>query len=73
MKVFNKSPENPWLVSIVAALGYLVDVYDLVLFSVLRQPSLVDLGLSPEALLNEGVALLNIQMAGMLIGGILWG
>lgn len=58
---------------IVAALGYFVDVYDLVLFSIVRVPSLMDLGLSGHALLNQGMLLLNLQMAGMLIGGILWG
>lgn len=58
---------------IVAALGYFVDIYDLVLFSIIRVPSLKSLGLSGTALINQGVFLLNMQMAGMLIGGILWG
>jgi MFS family permease len=58
---------------IVAALGYFVDIYDLVLFSIVRVPSLKSLGLSGQELIDNGVYLLNMQMAGMLIGGILWG
>lgn len=58
---------------IVAALGYFVDIYDLVLFSIVRVPSLKALGLSGQELIDNGVLLLNMQMAGMLIGGIIWG
>ena len=58
---------------LVAALGYLVDMYDLFLFSVVRVPSLLSLGISQEALLDDGIILLNLQMAGLLIGGIFWG
>jgi MFS family permease len=58
---------------IVAALGYFVDIYDLVLFSIVRVPSLKSLGFSGQELIDNGVYLLNMQMAGMLIGGILWG
>ncbi len=58
---------------IVAALGYFVDVYDLIVFSVVRIQSLKDLGLQGEALTDTGVMILNIQMAGMLLGGIFWG
>lgn len=57
----------------VAALGYFVDVYDLILFSVVRNPSLKSLGLSGADLLNQGLNLMNVQMGGMLLGGILWG
>ncbi|MEK6482187.1 MFS transporter [Catalinimonas sp. 4WD22] len=57
----------------VAALGYLVDMYDLFLFSIVRVPSLSDLGLSGSQLLDDGVLLLNMQMAGLLVGGIFWG
>ncbi len=59
--------------TIVAALGYFVDVYDLVLFSIVRVPSLQALGLQGDELLDQGVLLLNMQMIGMLIGGVLWG
>ena len=58
---------------IVAALGYFVDIYDLVLFSIVRVPSLKSLGVEGKALTDYGVDLLNMQMAGMLVGGILWG
>lgn len=57
----------------VAALGYLVDMYDLFLFSVVRVPSLKSLGISGDSLMNDGITLLNMQMAGLLIGGVLWG
>lgn len=65
-KVFN-------LTVIVAALGYFVDIYDLVLFSIVRVASLKSLGLTDAEVLEKGVFLLNMQMAGMLIGGLLWG
>ncbi len=58
---------------IVASLGYFVDIYDLVLFSIIRVPSLKALGVSGQALIDNGIFLLNMQMAGMLLGGILWG
>lgn len=58
---------------IVAALGYFVDVYDLILFGIVRIPSLKSLGYSGNQLLNYGVMLLDVQMAGMLLGGIVWG
>ncbi len=58
---------------LVAALGYLVDMYDLFLFSVVRVPSLKGLGIDGDRLLSDGLLLLNAQMAGLLIGGIFWG
>jgi MFS family permease len=58
---------------LVAALGYLVDMYDLFLFSVVRIPSLLSIGIAPERLMDDGIILLNLQMAGLLIGGIFWG
>jgi putative MFS transporter len=58
---------------IVAALGYFVDIYDLLLFSIVRIPSLQALKVPAEQLLDQGVYLINMQMGGMLIGGILWG
>ncbi|MGV3504095.1 MAG: MFS transporter [Adhaeribacter sp.] len=58
---------------IVAALGYMVDMYDLFLFNIVRVPSLKELGLSGEELFTKGLLILNVQMAGMLLGGILWG
>jgi MFS transporter, putative metabolite:H+ symporter len=61
------------LTVIVAALGYFVDIYDLVLFSIVRVASLKSFGLSDAEVLETGVYLLNMQMAGMLTGGLLWG
>jgi len=58
---------------LVAALGYLVDMYDLFLFNIVRVPSLKSLGLVDDQLLKTGIWLLNLQMAGMLIGGMFWG
>lgn len=58
---------------LVSALGYFVDIYDLILFGIVRVPSLKSMGLQGEQLINTGVFLLNMQMAGMLIGGIIWG
>lgn len=61
------------LAILVAALGYFVDVYDLVIFSVVRRESFADLGLSVEQSAQYGIWVLNIQMCGMLVGGLLWG
>ena len=58
---------------LVSALGYFVDVYDLLLFSIVRVESLRDLGVADADMLDRGVLLLNAQMAGLLLGGILWG
>ena len=58
---------------IVAALGYFVDIYDLLLFGIVRVPSLQDLGLTPEQVSQVGTRILNWQMGGLLIGGIIWG
>jgi len=58
---------------VVAALGYFVDIYDLLLFGIVRVPSLKALGISGSDLLQQGVYLLNMQMIGMLLGGIVWG
>jgi MFS family permease len=58
---------------IVAALGYFVDIYDLLLFSIVRRPSLISLGVPEEQLFDQGEFLLQAQMTGLLIGGIIWG
>lgn len=58
---------------IVAALGYFVDIYDLLLFGIVRIPSLQSLGLSPDQISSTGASILNWQMSGLLVGGILWG
>jgi putative MFS transporter len=56
-----------------AALGYFVDLYDIVIFGVVRVASLNDLGITGAANTSWGIHLLNLQMVGMLIGGVLWG
>jgi MFS transporter, putative metabolite:H+ symporter len=58
---------------IVAALGYFVDIYDLLLFSITRVPSLRSLGLSEAEVLSQGESIIMWQMAGLLLGGIIWG
>jgi MFS family permease len=55
---------------LVGALGYFVDVYDLILFSIIRKPSMTELGLNP---IIDGENILSIQMIGLLLGGIIWG
>jgi predicted MFS family arabinose efflux permease len=61
------------LAVLVAALGYFVDIFDIVLFGVLRQDSLTDLGFIGAANGEMGLLLTNLQMIGMLVGGVLWG
>ncbi|TCC88730.1 MFS transporter [Pedobacter frigiditerrae] len=58
---------------IVAALGYFVDIYDLLLFGIVRIPSLTEMGLNEEQRSAVGASILNWQMIGLLLGGILWG
>ena len=71
LKQGHTNPLN--IVVIVAALGYFVDIYDLILFSIVRVPSLQEIGLASGEIKNAGVYLLNMQMIGMLLGGIVWG
>ena len=61
------------LAVIVGALGYFVDVYDLLLFSIIRVPSLRSIGLTADQVTRDGLLIINIQMLGLLIGGIIWG
>lgn len=58
---------------LVSALGYFVDIYDLLLFGIVRIPSLRTLGVPDAAMKEIGALLLNYQMFGMLLGGIFWG
>jgi putative MFS transporter len=57
----------------VAALGYFVDVYDLLLFSIVRHTSVMSLGATAETIIEDSAHIINWQMSGLLIGGILWG
>ena len=61
------------IVVLVAALGYFVDIYDLLLFNIVRVESLAELGLDQEGIRVEGERIIGIQMIGLLIGGIIWG
>lgn len=62
------------VIVIVAALGYFVDIYDLILFGIVKNPSLIDLGYTDKNdLFSKGNFLLSMQMAGMLLGGIFFG
>ncbi len=73
MQTFTPTQKIKHLLSfpvIVAALGYFVDIYDLLLFGIVRVPSLRDMGLDVDV---AGTLILNYQMTGLLLGGILWG
>lgn len=72
MNQTNKS-KNIALIILVASLGYFVDIYDLILFSVVRVKSLKDLGVADGDMLSVGATIINSQMLGMLVGGIIWG
>lgn len=58
---------------LIAALGYFVDIYDLVLFSVVRVASLKGIGIESDEMMSVGALLLNMQLTGFLIGGLIWG
>jgi MFS family permease len=58
---------------IVAALGYFVDIYDLLLFTIVREPSLHGIGITDAGMIAASTKILNWQMIGLLIGGLVWG
>ncbi|MFN5642215.1 MAG: MFS transporter [Sphingobacteriales bacterium] len=58
---------------VVAALGYFVDIYDLLLFTIVREPSIRDLGVTDAGMLEASTKIINWQMMGLLIGGVVWG
>ncbi|MCL4637563.1 MULTISPECIES: MFS transporter [Olivibacter] len=62
-----------WLLVLVASLGYFVDIYDLVIFSIVRVQSFKDIGVPLENMRTDGEYVLNMQMIGLLLGGLLWG
>lgn len=73
MKQFTRKEKLKILFSfpvIIASLGYFVDIYDLLLFGIVRIQSLTDLGLDVD---KVGTMIINYQMIGMVLGGILWG
>ncbi len=74
----DSNKQNLWLrygIIIVASLGYFVDIYDLILFNVVKKESMIALlpNAAAEELKNTGMFLFNMQMIGMLVGGLLWG
>jgi MFS transporter, putative metabolite:H+ symporter len=58
---------------IVAALGYFVDIYDLLLFTIVKAPSMRGVGATDLTMLADSTRVINWQMTGLLIGGIAWG
>src|SRR5579862_6316278 len=69
----SKITRNAVFLVLVASLGYFVDIYDLLVFSIVRKASLLDIGVSPDDVLPQGIFIINLQVMGLLIGGILWG
>ncbi|MDB5031571.1 MFS transporter, partial [Mucilaginibacter sp.] len=68
-----KTTRNVFFLVLVASLGYFVDIYDLVLFSIVRVKSLKDIGVTEADIRLQGVYVINMQMFGLLLGGIMWG
>jgi MFS family permease len=68
-----KIPRSVIFLVIVAALGYFVDIYDLLIFSILRVQSLKGIGVPVDQITDKGIHILNMQMLGLLLGGIIWG
>jgi putative MFS transporter len=68
-----RAQRNVVFLVIVASLGYFVDIYDLVIFSIVRVKSLHDIGVSDADIRLQGVFVINMQMFGLLLGGIIWG
>jgi MFS family permease len=58
---------------LVASLGYFVDIYDLLIFSIVREPSLKAIGVADNEIVGVSSMIINWQMIGLLLGGILWG
>lgn len=58
---------------IVAALGYFVDIYDLLLFTIVKKPSMLGVGSTDATMLVDSTRVINWQMTGLLLGGIIWG
>jgi len=69
----NKSASVFNIAVVVAALGYFVDIYDLLLFTIVKKASVMALGATDVTLLADSTKIINWQMLGLLIGGIIWG
>ncbi|MBS1622118.1 MAG: MFS transporter [Bacteroidetes bacterium] len=61
------------IIVIVAALGYFVDIYDLLLFTIVKAPSMKSVGSTDATMLVDSTYVINLQMVGLLLGGIIWG
>src|SRR3978361_1279328 len=68
-----KVQRNIIFLVLVASLGYFVDIYDLLVFLIVRLKSLKEIGVSDKDMLSKGQLIINVQMAGLLLGGIVWG
>jgi putative MFS transporter len=73
MSTDTKTTKSVIFLVVVAALGYFVDIYDLLIFSIVRVKSLHDIGVSDADMRTKGEFIINMQMFGLLLGGILWG
>jgi len=69
----SRDKRNVIFLVVVASLGYFVDIYDLLIFLIVRKKSLLDIGVKPADVLTVGTNIINWQMLGLLLGGILWG
>ncbi|WP_293945478.1 MULTISPECIES: MFS transporter [unclassified Sphingobacterium] len=65
--------KNVWLLVTIASLGYFVDIYDLIIFSIVRIQSFTDIGVPVKEMRVKGEFVLNMQMGGLLLGGVIWG
>lgn len=72
-KAFNAPTRHVAFLILVASLGYFVDIYDLLVFSIVRVKSLTDIGVKAADIKTVGVSIINWQMFGLLLGGLLWG
>src|SRR3569833_2704319 len=69
----SETNRNVFFLVLVASLGYFVDIYDLLVFSIVRMPSLLAIGVKAADIKSTGISILNWQMFGLLIGGLVWG
>lgn len=68
-----KSPSIFNIAVLVAALGYFVDIYDLLLFTIVKKTSMQGVGATTETMLVDSTKVINWQMLGLLLGGVAWG
>jgi len=73
LSVAKRAPGIFNLAVVVAALGYFVDIYDLLLFTIVKKESLLHVGSTDASMLADSSKVINWQMIGLLIGGIAWG